>query len=111
MNIINPIFKVQNEDNNIFTIRKLDYDNILPLATQILQPVTEIGFTITELDLRDSRFSSGELSKTLKRSLVIRLQKGTHNIDLSIFIPKIIDNNYIMINGRKKIPLFQLFEN
>ena len=110
MNIINPIFKIQNEDNNIFTIRRLDYENILPLATQILQPITQIGFTITELDLRDSRFSSGELSKTLKQSLVIRLQKGTHNIDLSIFIPKIVDGNYIMINGRKKIPLFQLFD-
>jgi len=110
MNIINPIFKIQNEDKNIFTLRKLDYENILPLATQILQPVTEIGFTITELNLKDSRFSSGELSKTLKQSLVIRLQKGNHNIDLSIFIPKIIDDNYIMINGRKKIPLFQLFD-
>ena len=110
MNIINPIFKIQNEDDNIFTLRKLDYENILPLATQILQPVTEIGFEITELTLKDSRFSSGELSKTLKQSLVIRLQKGTHNIDLSIFIPKIVDNNYVLINGRKKIPLFQLFD-
>jgi len=110
MNIINPVFKIQNEDNNIFTLRRLDYENILPLATQILQPVTEIGFEITELDLRDSRFSSGELSKTLKQSLVIRLQKGTHNIDLSIFVPKVIDDNYVMINGRKKIPLLQLFD-
>jgi len=110
MNIINPVFKIQNEDKNIFTIRRLDYENILPLTEQILQPVTEIGFTITELDLRHSRFSSGELSKTLKQTLVIRLQKGTHNIDLSIFIPKIIDDNYIMINGRKKVPLFQLFD-
>jgi hypothetical protein len=110
MKIINPIFKIQNEDRNIFTLRRLDYENILPLATQILEPVKEIGFDITELDLRDSRFSSGELSKTLKQSLVIRLQKGTHNIDISIFVPKIVDNNYIIINGRKKIPLFQLFD-
>ena len=110
MNIINPVFKIQNEDKNIFTLRRLDYENILPLARQILEPVREIGFDITELDLRDSRFSSGELSKTLKQSLVIRLQKGTHNIDLSLFIPKIVDDNYVIINGRKKIPLFQLFD-
>ena len=110
MNIVNPVFKIQNEDRNIFTLRRLDYENILPLATQILQPVTEIGFEITELDLRDSRFSSGELSKTLKQSLVMRLQKGTHKIDLSIFIPKLVDDNYLIINGRKKIPLFQLFD-
>ena len=110
MNIVNPVFKIQNKDRNIFTLRRLDYENILPLATQILQPVTEIGFEITELDLRDSRFSSGELSKTLKQSLVMRLQKGTHKIDLSIFIPKLIDDNYLVINGRKKIPLFQLFD-
>lgn len=109
MNIINPVFKIQ-EDRNIFSLRRLDYENILPLAKQILKPVEEIGFQITELDLRDSRFSSGELSKTLKQSLVIRLQKGTHNIDLSIFIPKLVDENYIIINGRKKVPLFQLFD-
>ena len=99
MNIINPTFKIQNEDDNIFTIRKLDYENILPLATQILQPVKEIGFEINELTLKDSRFSSGELSKTLKQSLVIRLQKGTHNIDLSIFIPKIVDDKWAKENS------------
>lgn len=110
MNIINPNFSIQDKDRNIFTLRKLDYENILPLARQIVEPVTEIGFQITEFDLRDSRFSSGELSKTIKQSLVIKLQKGTSVIDLSIFIPKIVDDNYIVINGRKKIPLFQLFD-
>lgn len=110
MKITNPVFKIQNEDRNIFTLRRLDYENILPVVTQILQPVSEIGFEITELDLRDSRFSSGELSKTLKQTIVMRLQKGTHKIDISLVIPKLIDGNYLMINGRKKIPLFQLFD-
>ena len=110
MNIINPIFKIQNDSDNIFTIRKKDYDQILPIASQILQPVTEIGFQITELGLKDSRFSSGELSKTVKQNLVMRLQKGTSNIDLNLYLPKLVDDNYIIINGRKKIPLFQLFD-
>lgn len=110
MNIINPTFKLQDEEKNIFTFRRLDYEQILPLAREIVAPVEEIGFTINEVSLRDSRISSGELSKTLKQTLVIKLQKGTSNIDLSLFIPKLIDNNYVIINGRKKIPLFQLYD-
>ena len=107
--IINPIFKIQGE-NNIFTIREKEYEQILPIVSQIVKPVEEIGFQIVELGLKDSRFSSGELSRTVKQTLAIRLQKGNSNIDLSIFLPKLIDKNYIAINGRKKIPLFQLFD-
>lgn len=110
MNLVNPVFKIQNENDSIFTIREKDYEQILPLARQIIQPVEDIGFQITELELKDSRFSSGELSKTIKQSLIVRLQKGTSNIDLTIYLPKLIDGNYIIINGRKKIPLFQLFD-
>lgn len=109
MNIINPIFKIQNE-NNIFNIRKKEFEQILPLARQILEPVREIGFEINEVSLKDSRFSSGELSKTIKQSLVMKIQKGTSVIDLTLFIPKLVDDNYIVINKRKKIPLFQLFD-
>lgn len=110
MTIINPTFKLQNEDLNIFTIRKKDYEQILPLTRQIVAPVQDIGFTITELDLKDSRFSSGELFKTVKQTLVIKLQKGNSIIDVSIIIPKLVDDNYVIINGRRKIPLFQLFD-
>jgi DNA-directed RNA polymerase beta subunit len=110
LNIINPRFKIRDEDKNIFTLRTRDFEKMLPVVRQIIEPVTEIGFQVTELDLKDSRFSSGELSKTIKQTLVIRLQKGTSNIDLSIFVPKLVNNNYIIINGRKKIPLFQLFD-
>lgn len=109
MNIINPNFKV-NKDENIFIIRQKEYNNILSVVSKILKPVEDLGFTITDLTLKDSKFSSGELLKTLKRKLIIRLQKGNSEIDLSLQIPKLIDNNYIIINGRKKIPLFQLFD-
>jgi hypothetical protein len=110
LNIINPNLKVINEDWNIFTFRQRDYEQLLDSVREIVKPVEEIGFTITEIDLKDSRFSSGELSKTIKQTLVLKIKKGTHEIDLSMFIPKLIDNNYIYINGRKKIPLFQLFD-
>jgi hypothetical protein len=110
INIVNPYFKIQDEQNNIFVLRQKEYETILETVRQIVEPVTEIGFTITELDLKDSRFSSGELSKTVKQTVVIKLQKGTHNIDLSMHIPKLINGNYMIINGRKKIPLFQLFD-
>jgi hypothetical protein len=109
MNIINPNYKI-NKDDSIFGIRQNDYDKLLDTVAQILEPVKELGFDIIELGIKDSRFSSGELSKTIKQTLSIQLQKGSAKIDLSMFIPKLIDGNYIMINGRKKIPLFQLFD-
>lgn len=110
MDIINPTFKLQDEAKNIFTIRRKDFEQILPLVREIVAPVEEIGFTINEVDLKDSRFSSGELSKTIKQSLAIKIQKGSAKIDVSVFLPKLIDNNYIIVNGRKKIPLFQLYD-
>jgi DNA-directed RNA polymerase beta subunit len=110
LKIINPLFQIKNDERNIFTFRKLDYDQILPIVSEIVKPVTELDFQIQELDIKESRFTSGELSKTLKQTLVIKLQKGNSEIDLSIFIPKIIDDNYVIINGRKKIPLYQLFD-
>lgn len=109
MNIINPNFKI-NEDRNIFIIRKKEYDNILNTVAEILKPAEDLGFVINELVLKDSKFSSGELLKTLKQNLIIKLQKGNSEIDLSMVIPKLVDNNYIVINGRRKIPLFQLFD-
>ena len=109
MNIRNPHFQIDPE-NNIFEIRQRDYDRMLDVVSRIIEPVKEIGFTIDEFGLKDSRFISGEIARTLKKTLVIRFKKNTSTIDLSVFIPKLIDKNYIIINGRKKIPLFQLFD-
>jgi len=108
LNIVNPNFKIV--DDNIFKLRQKEYDSLLDNIKIIVKPVEEIGFTIKELSLKDSKFSSGELSKTIKQKLIIRLEKGTTEIDISMTIPKLIDGNYIVINGKKKIPLFQLFD-
>jgi DNA-directed RNA polymerase beta subunit len=49
--------------------------------------------------------------KSVKKKLVLKLKKGDFNIvDLSIFVPKLIDNNFLIIKGRRKIPIFQLFD-
>jgi len=106
--IVNPTFSLK--ENNIFTIREKDYQRLLPLAREIIEPVTEIGFQIIDIDLKNQKFSSGELFKTFKQTLSIKLQKKTSTLDLTLEIPKLIDKNYIVINGRKKVPLFQLFD-
>jgi len=109
LKFINPSYKVQ-ENKNIFTIRKQEYDNLETIIREILKPAEELGFKITEFGIKEPKFSSGELYRTLKKNLIIKLQKATFEVDLSMFIPKLIDDNYIFISGRKKIPLFQLFD-
>ncbi len=108
MEIINPEFKAR--DNNIFVIREKEYENIPEKVTEILQPVTEIGFQIIDVSIKEPRFSSGELSKTIKKTLSVILQKGSSRIDLSLYFPILVDNQHYVINGRKKIALFQLFD-
>ena len=109
MNIINKDYAIRAE-NNIFDIRKKEYVKLEETVREMIKPVEDLGFVITEFGIKESRSSSGELNKTLKQSLVIRLQKGNSEVDLSMVIPKLIDNNYMIIGGRKKIPLFQLFD-
>lgn len=108
MDFVNPNFKVN--ETNIFNIRQREYNKLEEEISLILEPVKDIGFDIIDFGIRDSKFSSGELHKTLKKNLVMKLQRGTSNIDISMQIPKLIDKNYIIINGRRKIPLFQLFD-
>ena len=106
--IKNPFYKISDDSNNIFTIREREYELIFEQVREILKPVEEAGFEISEFAMKDA--TSIELEKTLKKQLVIKLKKGTQDIDLSLLIPKIINKNYIMIAGKKKIPLFQLYD-
>ncbi len=109
MDIINPNYKI-NEENNIFSIREKEYNLIKDNVREILKAAEEVGFLVNELGITESKFSSGELQKTLKKNLVIKLRRGSSDIDLSMAIPKLIDKNYVIIGGRKKVPLFQLFD-
>jgi DNA-directed RNA polymerase beta subunit len=109
LKFVNPFYKVD-ADENIFNMRGKEYECLLQNVKDILKPAVEAGFSILELDLKESKFSSGELQKTKKKNLIIRLQKGTSEINLSMFIPQLIKDNYIQINGRQKIAYFQLFD-
>jgi len=109
LKFINPGYKV-NEERSIFTLRKQEYENLETIIREILKPAEELGFIITEYGIKEPKFSSGELYRTLKRNLVIKLKKGKSEIDLSMFIPKLVNDNYLVIGGRRKIPLFQLFD-
>lgn len=108
MDIINPYYKLNNK--NIFTIRRNEYASLLETIRKILIPAEELGFEVTDLRIKDTRVMKGEICRTLKQSLVLRFQKGISQIDLSMQIPKLVDDNYIIVNGRRKIPLFQLFD-
>ena len=109
MNIVNPNYVVDN-DKNIFLIRKEEYSKLEETVREMLKPAEELGYTILEFGIKESRTAAGELHKTLKKSLVMRLQKGLSEVDLTMTIPKLVDDNYIVIGGRRKIPLFQLFD-
>jgi DNA-directed RNA polymerase beta subunit len=109
VDIVNPNYKV-NEENNIFLIREKEYAELENNVREILRAAEDSGFAIAELEIRDPKFLGGELKRTARRNLIIKLKKGSLDIDLSMAIPKLIDKNYIIIGGRKKIPLFQLFD-
>jgi DNA-directed RNA polymerase beta subunit len=110
LTIENPIYKVGDLNNHIFNIRQQEYAALLENVRKILIPAEELGFDLTEYRLKEPRFSNGEICKTIKKNLIIRFQKGTAKIDLSMQVPTLVEGNYIVINGRKKIPLFQLFD-
>ncbi len=109
MKVVNPNFRL-NEDSNIFTIREKEFGSLEPIIREMLIPAEDLGFSISEFEIRDSKFSSRDLARTVKQKLIIKLAKGSANIDISMDIPKLIDRNYIIINGKQKIPQFQLFD-
>ena len=108
MDIENVHYKLR--DDNIFTLRKKDYEKIEDECREILRPAEEIGFTVKEYGFKNARIFTGELSPTLRKNLKILLERNNNEVDLSFSVPKLIDNNYVFINGRKKIPFFQLFD-
>ena len=107
MNIINPNLKIDDE-NNIFTLRRREYDKLEEQILEALQPVKEIGYKIEKYEINDCRTTGEELQKTHKKNLCIVLSKDESKVDLSINIPELIDDNYIFINGKRKIPHFQI---
>lgn len=110
MEIINPNYKIVDEKDNIFTIREKEYGNLENQVREILKPTEELGFTLKEFGFKESKIISDEIKKTIKNKLCIKLEKDKSVIDISIDVPKLIDSNYIIINGRRKLPQFQLYD-
>ncbi len=108
MKIINPHFAPQVD--NVFEIRSNEYNLLKEQIGQVLEPVKDIGFEILEFDITNPVVKNGELLKTLRNILVIKLQRGKDVVNLSMQIPRLVENNYIQIHGKKKVPVFQLFD-
>lgn len=108
MKIENKHYKLK--DSNIFNLREADYNSIENISREILNAAEDIGFEVKEFGFKNVRFFSGELSPTIKQKLKILLERNSTELDLSFSIPKLINNNYVFINGRKKIPFFQIFD-
>lgn len=107
--VINPYYKPDLECNS-FLIRKKDYERLETDARKILEVAEEAGFEIKEFGIKESKSVASELAYTLKHLFIIRLEKNGKLIDLSMAIPQLINDNYIFINGKRKVPLFQLFD-
>ena len=95
----------------IFGIRQKEFDSILDNVRKMLIPLEESGYVINELDIKDTRYLGGELGRTIQRNLIIKIQREeAPEVNLSMVIPKLIDGNYYIIKGKRKIPMFQLYD-
>ena len=95
---------------NIFELRQKDWQRILPSIKQILKPVEEVGYTIDHVDLEPFVGGKNDLMPTVQDKMNIKLKKGNVDIDLSFFLPTLVDGKYFIINGRKKVGQFQIFD-
>jgi len=95
---------------NIFTVRQENYDQIVENIRSILEVPIKCGFTLEKFEKVPTRYNSYNLISTIKENLVIKLSKNNNIIDLSMQIPKLIDGQWIVINNKRKIPRYQLYD-
>jgi len=113
MKIKNPNFCLSK--NNIFDIRKKEFEDIEKNVSKILKVVTKVGYKVEDLHIEDVPINENDLMPTHKNKLLIKLEKTDEKskrykkINLSLFIPKLHNNGFV-IYGRRKIPEFQLFD-
>lgn len=94
----------------MFKIRHEEYIKLLDVIDKALDPVRELDYTIEKFGIVDMRYHIEELSKTKRKKLEIILMKNDTKIDLSMSIPELLDYNFIFVNGKKKIPHFQIID-
>ena len=108
MDIINPNFLLK--ENNIFTLRKKEFNDLENKIRIMVQPLLDQGFELEDFGISRRKFLFSEIQNTMKEIFVLKLKKGNYKIDLSMNIPILIDDQYFLISGTKKVPIFQLFD-
>jgi len=108
MNLVNPSLILP--DQNVFNMRSKDYSHIMTDIKKMLEVPISCGFELVQFERKNVRYSGYNLINTIKENIIVKLAKGDHVIDLSMQVPKLIDNQWIVINGRRKIPRYQLFD-
>jgi len=96
------------DGNSFFDIRKQEYKEIIPNIFRVLKPLRKFKFLIKEFKIKEVVPSVGDLTPTYMNKITLILKKGERTFDISFLIPKLIDDNFFIIGGNKKIPLFQL---
>jgi len=95
---------------NVFTFRQEDCDRLMTDIGIMLEVPIKCGFVLEKFEKHDVKNQGFNLINTVRESIVVRFSKGKHIIDLSMQIPKLIDNQWFVINNRKKIPRYQLYD-
>ena len=95
---------------NILEIRSKDWERIIPTIKKMFIPFQELGYK-TDIHIEPYfRSDRNDLAPTLKDKVSIKIEKDGKETDLSFFLPKLIDGKYFVVNGKKKIGQFQLFD-
>jgi DNA-directed RNA polymerase beta subunit len=76
----------------------------------MLEVPKKYGFEVVEFEKKKSRYKGTNLINTVKDNIVLKLKKFDQVIDLSILVPRLINNQWFNINGKFKIPRFQLYD-
>jgi len=104
----NPTLRLP--DRNIFNIRQENYNQLMEDIEEMLKVPLKYGFEIEKFEKVNTRYHGNNLINTVKENIVLKLSKGGKIIDLSMQIPKLIDGQWFIINKRKKIPKYQLYD-
>ena len=110
MKFTNPRYNLDS-NNNIFLLRKKEYDRLESYIKEIINNIPqECGFSLEEFEIKEVKEDKFDLMPTKKGEICLKLKKNKKIIDLSTYFPLLIDDQYILINGLKKVPLFQCFD-
>jgi len=103
-------------ERNLFNFRKEQYSKILNQITRLTAIAEDFNFKLSAFDVKKPKISKGALSYTFSETLNLIFSRGEEDdpnkniIDLSMKIPCMYDDFHIYINGKKKIPRYQMFD-